>query len=188
MKMLFRLCLCMVGLLFCPDARNQINPSKMPIPSSLLDKLQKAIEYALDSGAAAEISRRDLYHAHVITQSGKKHLDGSEEILLHAQEESCNSAENCGKRNVVLRSDGCRYILPCELGRNWRRNLVPPGEFFCTVDEGDLGMTEFATIHFVPAQLAAPGFRREFRKNTRTVRGRKVIFFIHQSRGELTPR
>lgn len=147
-----------------------------PLPPSLLDKLEEAINFAFSQGAAREISGNDLDHAHILFVPGSPiSVANPDGILLHTQEFVVYSPGLFCKRNIFIASGGHPRVLPCELGMN-RRHLAKAGELFCTVDEADLGMSNpldvnFANVDSIPAKKLAP-----FSKNVRVIRGQKILF------------
>ncbi len=178
---LFLFCACFLEaprmLSFEEEIASRSLISKQPLPSSLLDNLSKAVEFALLSGAAREISQQDLFHAHLLFARGNRNLLSPDAILLHAQEMVVWSPEEFKKRNVLISLAGQPEILDCSRGLS-RRRFFPQAEWptLCVVDEHDLGLTNPADVYIVRVDRISKALARSLGHNTRSVRGLKVLF------------
>ncbi len=170
------------------DARffSIIHNSRLPhaadaLPKPLLDRLAFGVAFALQVGAAEEVSERDLNHAHVLFY-GNPHaraLDDADAVLLHTQEHAGYSWR-FALRNILLPRAGEPKILDCMIGNNCRRLAATPEEWerFCTVDEVDLQMRSKIDVGFLNVSRIPEADLAGVRKNIRTVRGRKILFYV----------
>lgn len=161
---------------FEEDAVRRSFSAHSALPAGLLDRLARATRFALRSGAAREISQRDLFHAHLLFSRGNKNLANPDAILLHAQE-MVSWGESFRKRNVVVFGGNQPEILDCSTGIH-HRAYFPAAERhkFCVVDEKDLGFSNPADVYILRAEKLPKSLMLELRHNVRKVDGRKILF------------
>lgn len=150
--------------------------AKYALPSVVLDMLSEAVEFALTSGAAGEVSQQDLFHAHLLASQGAG-LAALDAVLLHTQEMVSLSEEAFKKRNVVLFRGKRPEILGCSVGKSHRR-FFPPEEWpkLCVVDEHDLGLKNPADVYIIRADYLTARELASLANNTRVIRGQKILF------------
>jgi len=101
-----------------PVGRFRLNPD--PVPQELLARVRQGILFALENGAAKEISLYDLYHCHLLYRADKdraeRNINTVDGILFHAQEWIFYTEEMIKKRNIFVGPDGPK-IVPCQITR-----------------------------------------------------------------------
>lgn len=157
---------------------------RQKMPLALLDRLQRAIEFALDQGAAREISEEDLSHAHILAERKRGDLDKTiadgrgVHLLLHAQEETRYGADY-EKRNVLASPGGKNRILPCSIGQYMLKRFPASAgnkqNSACTITETDLKLKHIAQVRFFDITDCSPQNIANY-PNMRLIRGRKILF------------
>ena len=145
------------------------------LSTELLLLIKQGIEYALDEGAAREISRYDFYHGHFLFKADKDRkqrtvqtVDG---ILFHTQEWVFYSKETFRKRNIFIGLNGISKILPCKF--KW----LADGEPFCKsrTPKNFSRVSGLPGIYFVIVDDIPEEKLRKYRHNIIVVRERKVL-------------
>ena len=145
------------------------------LSTELLSLIKQGIEYALDEGAAREISKYDFYHGHFLFKADKDRkqrtvqtVDG---ILFHTQERVFYSQETFSKRNIFIGFNGVLEIVPCKF--KWLAN----GEPFCkSRTPKNLSMVSgLSGIYFVIVDDIPEEKLKKYRHNIIVVREHKVL-------------
>lgn len=143
------------------------------LSKELLSLIKQGIEYALDEGAAREISMYDFYHGHFEFKADKDRkqrtvqtVDG---ILFHTQEWVFYSEETFSKRNIFIGPNGIPKILPCKF--EW----LADGKPFCTVGSSKGMVSGLSGIYFVIVDDIPEEKLRKYRHNIIVVQEHKVL-------------
>lgn len=146
------------------------------IPPFLLDRLVKLIEFALQDGSAREISKADLFHAHLLffppDEKNQSILwNDPDAILIHTQEYVWYPGNSWRRRSVLMERDRPPRVLPCKLSKQRKR--------YCSVGSDDIGMEETTPrIHFYPIDQIPDRLLVGYEGNIRMVADKKIVFGI----------
>ena len=145
------------------------------LSKELLSLIKQGIEYALDEGAAREISMYDFFHGHFVFKADKDRkqrtvqtVDG---ILFHTQERVFYSEETFRKRNIFIGPNGIPKILPCKF--KW----LADGKPFCRSGspKGFSMVSGLSGIYFVIVDNIPEEKLKKYRHNIIVVREHKVL-------------
>lgn len=148
------------------------------IPKNFLDRVTVGINFALANDAAKEISRQDLFHAHILVKKNEpwnieKITDTT--LLFHTQEKIYYTAFY-KLRNIILGPSGKPMVLPCSLGLKKRFQFND--DTICTVSADDLEMDNPYDIFFVPVNSCPSVKLRKYKNNIRNINNQKILFRI----------
>lgn len=146
-----------------------------PLPRELLARVGQGIQFALENGAAKEISLYDLYHCHLLYHADRdmaeRNPNSVDGILFHAQEWVFYTEEMYKKRNIFVGPSGNPEIVPCQIKRGSGGGVLCAGGS----PEGFSWAGPTLGLYFVVVDNIHKKLLQKYKHNIIIVNGHKVL-------------